>query len=258
MLIDTHCHFDFAPFSPVDAHLARAAQAGVSRIVIPAIGEQNWQHLATLASQHDALYFGLGIHPVFMPEDPQTAVAALTAQLALAHPKCIAVGECGLDFFAATEYAARDVQVEVLTQQLRLANQFDLPVLLHCRKAFNELVQLLKRNPVQQAGIYHAFSGSYQQGCQLVDMGYKLGIGGTITYERAKKTRDAVRRLPLDALVLETDAPDMPLSGYQGDTNHPAQLPLIVTALAQIKSCTEVKIVEECRQSSLEVFALMR
>ncbi len=128
---------------------------------------------------------------------------------------CVAVGgECGLDFAIADANWER--QVELLEAQLKLANDYGLPVILHCRKAFPELLGILKRNPPVAGGVYHGFSGSLSQAEQLIDLGIKIGVGGTITYSRANKTRNTIAALPLAALMLETDAPDMPVAGFQG------------------------------------------
>ena len=143
-----------------------------------------------------------------------------------------------------------------LQAQLQLANEHDLPVILHCRKAFSELVQLLRQQPPKMGGVYHGFSGSYQQATQLIDLGIKIGVGGTITYSRAQKTRATIAKLPLSALLLETDAPDMPVSGYQGQPNRPERLVNIVTVLAEIRGEEYAQVAQATTLTTTELFQI--
>ncbi|WP_368501946.1 TatD family hydrolase [Photobacterium sp. 1_MG-2023] len=259
-LIDSHCHFDFAPFSQAPAaYLKDAQRAGVSHIVIPSVGEKNWQRIQAICEQQSpetqpALYYALGMHPFFAAEHSPQTLTRLEQALAQAGPRCVAVGECGLDFAIAD--ADRAQQVEWLSAQLSLANQFNLPVILHCRKAFPEIVTCLKSCPPIRGGIYHAFSGSLQQAHQLLDLGIKIGVGGTITYRRANKTRTTIAQLPLDALLLETDAPDMPLAGFQGEPNRPDRVALVCEALAELRSESAADISRASSKNACELFAL--
>ena len=201
MLTDSHCHFDFEPFASDPAYyLTLARRAGVGTIVIPSVGERNWQAVKSLSQQFDGLYYALGLHPYFSLEHSEKALPALAEQLddvigaeGKKDLKCVAVGECGLDFAIAD--VNRERQIELLAAQLALANQYRLPVILHCRKAFPELVSLLKRTPPIAGGVYHGFSGSLPQAEQLIDLGIKIGVGGTITYRRANKTRNTIAAL---------------------------------------------------------------
>lgn len=257
LVIDSHCHFDFAPFA-ADPALAwtQAQQVGVKAMVIPTVGSQNWHTVATLCQQFSGLYYGLGIHPFFSHQHSADVVAALTHQLTNAKndERCVAIGECGLDFAVAD--VNRDQQLQWLQAQFQLANEYHLPVMLHCRKAFPELLKLLRQQPLKMGGVYHGFSGSYQQATQLVDLGIKIGVGGTITYRRAQKTRDTVAKLPLSALLLETDAPDMPVSGYQGQPNRPERLVDIVTVLADIRGDTYAQIAQATTLTCTELFQI--
>lgn len=257
VIIDSHCHFDFAPFiqNPTQAW-AQAQQAGVKAMVIPTVGRSNWQAVATLCQQFSGLYYGLGIHPFFSHQHSVGVVAELAAQLVKAKqdPRCIAVGECGLDFAVAD--VEREQQLEWLRAQFQLANTYELPVILHCRKAFPELMQLLRQQLPSAGGVYHGFSGSYQQATQLLDLGIKIGIGGTITYSRAQKTRATVARLPLSALLLETDAPDMPVAGYQGQPNRPERLVDIVAVLAEIRGESYAQVAQATTLTTAELFQI--
>ena len=257
VVIDSHCHFDFAPFSDDPAQAwAQAQQAGVKALVIPTVGSSNWQTVATLCQQFTGLYYGLGIHPFFSHQHSVNVVAELACQLTQAKDdeRCVAVGECGLDFAVAD--VNQDQQQQWLQAQLQLANEYDLPVILHCRKAFPELLKLLRQQPPKMGGVYHGFSGSYQQATQLVDLGIKIGVGGTITYSRAQKTRATLAKLPLSTLLLETDAPDMPIFGYQGQPNRPERLVDIVTILADIRGDTYAQIAQATTLTCTELFQI--
>lgn len=233
-LFDTHCHFDFPPFQDdFPNQLAEANQAGVERFLIPAIGLSNWPLLQQLARDNPQVYIALGFHPYFLDTQAVSQLEQLDTLLATKPPSCVAVGECGLDGMVDVGI---ELQETLLIEQIKLANQHRLPLVLHARKMHNRLLQLLKQQRHQTGGILHGFSGSYQQAKQFVDLGFYIGVGGVITYPRANKTRQAVAQLPLDSLVLETDAPDMPLMGYQGQVNHPKRLPLILDILAQLQN----------------------
>ncbi|OAN14340.1 deoxyribonuclease [Photobacterium jeanii] len=256
-MIDSHCHFDFAPFAEDPAHyLALAQQQGVTQLVVPAVGQRNWQTLEQLAAQFPNIYFALGLHPFFSAEHGETPLIALehALQRAESNAQCVAVGECGLDF--AIPDADRHQQQTWLEGQLALANRFDKPIILHCRKAFPELVRLLRQNPPKRGGVYHAFSGSYQQAVQLLDLGIKIGVGGTITYGRAHKTRTTMTKLPLAALLLETDAPDMPVAGFQGQPNRPDRLRNILHSLAALRTESEQEIARATSLTCAELFSI--
>ena len=263
-LIDSHCHFDLPPFAAdPEPYLVKAGQVGVSHIVIPSVGARNWQLIQTLCARpappaQPALYYALGMHPYFASEHDADTLAQLEKMLKKvsqeAGNRCVAVGECGLDFAIAA--ADRQQQMDWLLRQLEFANHFNLPVILHCRKAFPELIRCLKSCPPIRGGVYHAFSGSLQQASQLLDLGIKIGVGGTITYRRANKTRTTMSQLPLDALLLETDAPDMPLAGYQGEPNQPDRVAFVLAALAELRSESLAVLAAATSKNAEVLFAL--
>lgn len=247
-LFDTHCHFDFEPFA---AHFSQqlnlAQQAGIERLLLPAIGIENWSRLEQLSEQFPSLYYALGFHPYFLAQQSLNDLADLDAKIALRSARCVAVGECGLDAMVDVPMAQQEA---FFIAQVELAKQHRLPLILHARKTHNRLIQLLKQTRFEHGGILHGFSGSYQQAMQFVDLGFYLGIGGVITYPRANKTRQAVAQLPLSALVLETDAPDMPLMGYQGEPNHPKRLPMILEHLAHLQKMDKQTVAVNVWQNS--------
>lgn len=231
-LFDTHCHFDFAPFAnDFPAELALAKQQGVERFLIPSIGPSNWREVTRLSKLYPEIYYALGFHPYFLDADKPVDQASLEQWLTLRSEKCVAVGECGLDGILDVDI---QLQESTFLAQLRLAKTFQLPLIVHARKTHNRLIQLIKKEQFQFGGILHGFSGSYQQAMQFVELGFFIGVGGVITYPRASKTRQAVSQLPKEVLVLETDAPDMPLHGFQGKTNHPQMLPKTLMCLAEL------------------------
>jgi TatD DNase family protein len=238
---DSHCHLDFDALShDLPNLLLQCQQAHIQHIVIPSIGPKNWQKVLELAkkhsSEHLALYPCLGIHPWFLNDLTANSLNILE-QLVKQHlDSIVAIGEAGIDGVIDKEQHNLAAQTLVFERQLSLAKDHHLPIIVHHRKSHQLIVPMLRQKQLTQGGIIHAFSGSYQQACQYIDLGFKLGIGGTITYPRAEKTLKAVKKLPLESLVLETDAPAMPLYGYQGEDNSPLQVTKVFEALVSIRT----------------------
>lgn len=254
-LFDTHCHLDLPELaSKQQLYWQNAQQAGVTALLIPAVQQSAWQNLLALQQQQPHWRIALGIHPWWAAEHSLDAIAALD-KLVTAHSSAIvAVGEIGLDFALAEDSFA--MQQQLFAAQLLLAKQHNKPVILHHRKSQPQLLAELKRQQFSEGGILHAFSGSQQQAMAFVDLGFKLGIGGTITYDRAEKTRKTVQKLPLESFVLETDAPAMPLAGFQGEVNTPAQLALVFDAFCKLRPEPRGQIAATLWQNSLKVLRL--
>ena len=246
--IDTHVHMDDARFADAQAERAAARAAGVARVVIPAIGPVNFDAVRRLAQGWGDAY-ALGLHPMYLPHDVDAALAELERSLEQQRhdPHLVAVGEIGIDFFEPhlCTPAARALQEHCFAAQLRLAQRFGLPVLLHVRKSLDAVLKHLRRMP-PCGGIAHAFVGSQQQAEQAIALGLKLGFGGAMTFERATRLRELARSLPLDAIVLETDAPDIPPrwlyvtaqareAGAAQGINSPVQIPRIGQTLADLR-----------------------
>ncbi|HNT37613.1 MAG TPA: TatD family hydrolase [Rubrivivax sp.] len=247
MWIDSHCHLDAPEFDPDrDAVLAAARAAGVGQMVLPAVAAAHFEPLQGLARAH-GLAYALGIHPLFVGEAADEDLGRLQQALAQAagDPLLVAVGEIGLDHFVAG--LERQRQQHFLRAQLRLASKAGLPVILHTRRALDEVLAALRRQPLC-GGIAHAFNGSAQQAAQLLALGFKLGFGGAMSFERARHLRELARTLPDEALVLETDAPDIPphwlyrsaadRAGGATSRNTPAELPRIGAVLAELRGWT--------------------
>ncbi|MFN3304631.1 MAG: TatD family hydrolase [Roseateles sp.] len=254
MWTDTHCHLDAAEFdADRDAVAARARAAGVTQVVLPAVEAANFDSVRLLAIHHGWTY-ALGIHPLYVMRAAEGDLARLAEALATHHidPRLVAVGEIGLDFFVAGLDAA--TQQRFYVEQLRLAQRFGLPVILHVRRSADQLLAGLRRVGFTQGGIAHAFNGSEQQARAFLDLGFKLGFGGTLTFERALQIRRLATTLPEDALVLETDAPDIPPHWLYktaeqraaGETarNEPAELPRIAETLAALRGWTLARTAE--------------
>ena len=258
--IDTHCHLDAREFAQdVDAVRQRARERGVGQIVIPAVDMHNFDAVRALAHRHGDSY-ALGIHPLCSPgagvADLQALECALDA--GRSDPALVAVGEIGLDYFVPELDA--DHQEALLRAQLRLARRFDLPVLLHVRRSVDRVLKALREVPVP-GGIAHAFNGSAQQARGFVDRGFKLGFGGTLTFDRALQVRRLAQALPSEAIVMETDAPDIPPhwlyrsaaerdAGEPQARNEPGELPRIAELLAQLRGVTPEALAEQtCRNA---------
>jgi TatD DNase family protein len=252
---DTHCHFDFPPFSDDEANsIALAAQAGVTKIIVPAIEADRFSTVLALADNYPALYAALGLHPIVIHKHQDASLALFEHHLKQRPEKLVAIGEIGLDLYM--ENPLFDKQQAMLDAQLKLAKRYDLPVILHSRRTHDKLAAHLKRHNLPRTGVVHGFSGSLQQAERFVAMGYKIGVGGTITYPRASKTRDVMARLPLSALVLETDAPDMPLNGWQGQPNRPERIVDVFQTLCTLRSEPPEVIENEIIHNSRELFRM--
>jgi len=252
--IDTHCHLDAAEFgtsAQADAMRLAARVAGVRHCVIPAVEAANWDTVRLLAQRWGDSYC-LGIHPLYVPQATDADLQALQLQIAQHRddPRLVAVGEIGLDFFvpALCTPALREKQERFYNAQLQIAAQADLPVVLHVRRSADRLLKHLRalRPASGWRGIAHAFNGSTVQAQAFVELGFKLGFGGALTFERALQLRRLAQTLPLDAMVLETDAPDIPphwlyataqarQSGATQAHNTPAEIPRIAQVLAQLR-----------------------
>jgi len=253
--IDTHCHFDFPPFSGDEtASIARAAAAGVGQIIVPAIAARYFERVCDLARQHAALYAALGLHPIVIEEHNGESLDILQECLAAQADAVVAIGEIGLDLYREDPQFER--QQQLLDAQLKLAKRYDLPVILHSRRTHDKLAMHLKKHDLPRKGVVHGFAGSLQQAQRFVELGYCIGVGGTITYPRASKTRDVMAQLPLSALLLETDAPDMPLNGFQGQPNRPEQAARVFTTLCELRPEPAEDIAEALLANTRQLFAL--
>lgn len=236
MFIDTHCHLDAAEFSGQSEQIAlRARQCGVEKIIVPAVCRANFDSVAELGKFGG---YALGIHPIYVPDAHEDDLIFLRTRVekAMLDRYFVAIGEIGLDYFVPELCTSemRDKQTHFFREQLRIARDFDLPVLLHVRRSVDHILKNLRQINVI-SGIAHAFNGSEQQATMLINLGFKLGFGGAMTYPRALQLPRLASALPLSSIVLETDAPDMAPEWIHGERNSPEQLPRIAAVLAELR-----------------------
>jgi TatD DNase family protein len=255
-LIDSHCHFDLPELaSQQDKYWQQAQQANVAALVIPAVARDAWENLLKLHRQQPAWHIALGIHPWWADKHNLADTEQLDQLLREYSDVICAVGEIGLDFALSEDTFV--LQQQLFEAQVDVAKRHAKPLILHHRKSQPQLLAALKRQQFSQGGILHAFSGSQQQATAFIDLGFKLGIGGTITYQRAEKTRNSVKKLPLSSFVLETDAPAMPLAGSQGQVNTPARLADVFDAFCQLRSESRPVLGAALWQNTVEALRLL-
>lgn len=250
-LIDSHCHLDFPEFDHDRAQvLQRCRQRGVDSLILAATCRQHWPRLWQLVdcSASPRLYGSLGLHPYFLHLHQHADLAELRRQLQLlrGNSGLCAIGEIGLDY--QLTQPDRQQQQFYLLHQLQLAREFDLPVILHVRKAHADMLAILKQQQLARAGVVHAFNGSLEQAREYIKLGFMLGIGGAYTWPQARKLRRMLPQLPLDSLVLETDSPDMPPVFAAGQRNQPDNLPEIAAIIAELHQVELTKLA--CRTSA--------
>jgi len=249
MLIDTHCHLDMIQADSAVVMQA-AADQGVQAVIVPGVDRQSFSNVVQLHAQLPQAFYALGIHPLFVAEAQESDLEELSQWIEQHDP--IAIGEIGLDYYVQRENAEQ--QLSFFKQQLKLAQRFDLPVILHVRGAIDAVLKCLREHPVV-GGIAHAFNGSFQQAEQFIKLGFKLGFGGAMTYDRAQKIRRLATELPLRSLVLETDSPDMaPIWLEKSQQNTPAQLHKIASVLAELRQLPLSTVISQTTANAVGLF----
>lgn len=249
-LVDTHSHLDVAEFDgDRDAVVARARAAGVEAQVVPAIDHAGWPGLRAACAAHGGLHAAYGLHPMFLSMHEAAHLDALGHWLERERP--VAVGECGLDYYV--EGLDREAQAFYFDAQLAIARTFDLPVVVHARRAVDAVIAAFRRHPGIR-GVVHSFGGSIEQARQLWGLGIHLGIGGPVTYPRANTVRRVAASIPLEQLVLETDAPDQPLSAHRGERNEPARLVAVCAAIAELRGMDAADLAAATTRNATALF----
>jgi len=252
MLVDSHCHLDAGEFdADREAVIARAREAGVRRQIVPAITAAAWPKLRDICAAVDNLHPAYGLHPMFLAQHRERHLRELRLWLERERP--VAVGECGLDFFVEDlDPATQSLYFEA---QLRLAREFELPVIVHARRAVDAVTAAIRKVDGLR-GVVHSFSGSRQQAEQLWQQGFLLGLGGPVTYERARRLRELAASMPLESLLLETDAPDQPDAGIRGERNEPARLGAVLETIARLRDVDPAEVAATTTANAERLFGL--
>lgn len=248
-IVDTHCHLDVSDFDQdrLDV-LQHCHELGISKIIIPAIESKTWPNVLELCESEKGLYPALGLHPVFLEQHQADDIDKLEKLLEKFTP--VAIGEIGLDFYI--KELDQQQQIKLFEAQLQIAKNNNLPVILHIRKAHDLVLQSLKKIKVK-GGFCHAFNGTLQQAEKYIGLGFKLGFGGTLTYENSTKIHKLAKSLPLEAIVLETDAPDMVVESHRGQRNSPEYIVDALSALAKIRNESIELIAEQTSRNADDV-----
>lgn len=258
MFFDSHCHLNFDCFNSERTVLMnQLALSQINKVIIPGTDSKRWEEIIQLAYQYEMIYFGLGLHPHFLNDFEDDHLIQLKGLLALelknGNAKCIALGEIGLDKLIDTDMS---LQEKVFIEQLNIAQSLCLPVILHVVKTQSRVLALLKQCKFTYGGVYHAFSGSEEIANEFIKLGFKLGIGGVITYPTANKTRKTLSKLALDCVVLETDAPDMPIFEQQSKNNSPLNVVAIFNALCDLRGETTEIIEHQLYLNTCSLFSI--
>ncbi|RUM42822.1 MAG: TatD family deoxyribonuclease [Desulfocapsa sp.] len=252
-VIDTHSHIDLPVFADSFTEvLARARTAGVTAQVLPGVVRDGWQRILQLSAEESDLFAAIGLHPMYLSHHGSDNLQELR-RLAQTE-RLVAIGEIGLDYFVKD--VDHSAQQELFEAQLAIAAEAGLPVLLHVRKAHDQVQATIRRMKFCGGGIVHAFSGSLQQAEQYIKLGFLISVCGTVTYDRARKIRAVAQVLPLDSLVVETDSPDIPPASHHGERNYPEFLPDIMVELSLLRSESYQELVSQTEKNSRRMLSL--
>ena len=251
-LIDSHCHLDFDAFGKDrDAVIRRARHCNISDIIIPGVRRENWNDVRRICERDARLHACYGLHPYLAAEHSNEDLAELARWLE--HAECVALGECGLDF--RKDQADRQLQLKFFNTQVAMAHAAGKPVVIHSVRATGDVIESIKNHP-GLCGMVHSYSGSYEQAMQLIKLGFLISFGGAITYERASRLRATAARLPLDSILLETDAPDQPDADHAGQRNEPAYLVNVLECLAELRDESIEAIASQTTANARKLFGI--
>ncbi|MGN7611459.1 TatD family hydrolase [Magnetococcales bacterium HHB-1] len=253
MIIDTHCHLDFPVFD-LDRSLVlkRSQHSGIKQWIIPGVRLMDFAR--QIALKGEGIEHALGLHPLFMKDHPLDAVGQLETWLKRINP--IAIGEIGLDYLLDAE--THQSQQQLLESQLDLAKKYHLPVLLHVRRAHDQVLKRLRSIKLDQTGFVHAYSGSLQQAHQYLDLGFKLGFGGVVTFERARKIRKVAASIPDSGFVLETDAPDLSPEQHHKERNEPSYIKYVIETLALLRKTSQEDIIKNAYANTVRIIPRLK
>ena len=251
-LIDSHVHTDDDRLKNDRPILLQAARrASIVAQIVPAISRRLWPRVRAVCADHKDLYACYGLHPCFFDEHSDDDLEQLPLWLGKEQP--VAVGECGLDYMIAGADKAQ--QQHLFAAQLAIAREFNLPIVVHARKSVEDVIRMI-RSSGHYRGLVHSFSGSIQQAQRLIDLGYMMSFGGAVTYTRATRLRELVRQLPLEAILLETDAPDQPVAAHAGERNEPAYLVDVWQSISELRDEDAESIAQATTANAIRLFKL--
>jgi len=251
--IDTHCHLDSNVFDKDRGEILQKCQTiNISKLILPGVDRMGWQGLVDLCNHESGLYAALGLHPCFLDDLKTDDFAVLEKLVAEHQDRVLAIGETGLDFFIKNYNETK--QTECFEKQVKIAKKMERPLILHVRKAHDQVAKILRKNSFTHKGIVHCYSGSKQQAKKYLELGFKLGIGGVITYDRSHRLQRIVSDLPLTCFVLETDAPDIPVCGKEGHRNSPEYIPEIFQSFVKYRTESAEEINKQLYLNTIDLF----
>lgn len=251
-MIDSHCHLDFEVFdNDRQQVIERARQAGVEKIILAGVTQASWLRLQKVCEDYQNLFPCYGLHPYFIEQHETQHLDDLKKILQQAN--AVALGECGLDFYL--KHLDKNKQLQFFEAQLDIAEELKLPVVIHSRKANQDVLKALKSRP-NLTGMIHSFSGSIEIAQQFIKQGFYISLGAVLTYERASKIRKLAQQLPLDALLIESDSPDQPGLKHHGQRNEPAYIVETIKAMAELRAVSAEEIAEASQHNAIELFSL--
>ena len=252
MIIDSHCHIDFEQFDADRAQvIQRASSASIKKIIVPGVMKSTWQKIKSCCDQFPSLYPCFGLHPYFINKHQPEHLLDLKSWIDSNNP--VAVGECGLDFYLKN--LDTDLQTLYFEQQLDIALEFNLPVVIHARKSTEAVIKAIKKRKGLR-GMVHSYSGSYEQAIQLIQLGFYLSFGGAITYEKSTRLHKLVQQLPLESILVETDAPDQPVANSTDKRNEPLFILDVIQRVAELHKTSNDHISAITAKNSSELFNL--
>ena len=250
-LIDSHCHLNAKPLAQhIDKVISDARAFGIREFIVPGVVESEWKNLLLLGSLHSEAYCAAGLHPLFLKQHHHRDLVKL--ENLCQQNLLVAIGEIGLDFYNGKQQ--EEEQQHLFEEQLAIADKVGLPIILHVRKAHDQVLATLRRKKFTGGGTVHGYNGSLQQAEQYIGLGFAIGIGGAITYDRAKKLRNLATQLPEESIVLETDSPDMVIAGKGKGPNLPQYLVEILHLLAKLRQTTPEQLGETTHLNTHRVF----
>jgi len=256
MIIDTHCHLDDPRYNPdIDEVLQRAKEQGVEKFIIPGADPKTLPRAIEFSEQYDEIYFSVGVHPYDAINYDRRYL-----QKHITHEKCVAVGECGLDYYRLPKdeneiKMEKILQREVFIDQIHLANEYDKPLIVHIRDASRDSQQILEQNIVQKGGVLHCYNADHEL-LGLADIGFYFGIGGVLTFKNAKKLVEVYPKIPQNRLLIETDAPYLTPHPHRGERNEPAYCSLVLDKMSELSMINKQTLADKCRQNSLDLFGI--